>query len=166
MLQFLERARYVRDLRNRKVFTCPSRNFCHRSSDRGGPSFGNYQAVGSSSVRGTQDRSQIVRIFDSIEHDDQRALAPPRRHDVIEIAILFCGSRGHKSLMRGVTGNFVQFHSRQNANGNSDLAALVNRPLQANIVPLLGDGNPLEVAPARLERFRNRIDSVKNIHAE
>ncbi len=68
--------------------------------------------------------------------------------------------------MRGVTGNFVKLHSRQNAHRDSDLAALVNRPLQANIFSLLGDRNPFEVAPARFERLRNRIDSVENVHAE
>ena len=68
--------------------------------------------------------------------------------------------------MRGVAGNFVEFHARQNAHRNADLAALVNHPLQANIFAFLGDGDPLEVAPARLERLRNRVDSVKNIHAD
>ena len=68
--------------------------------------------------------------------------------------------------MRGVAGNFVEFHTRQNAHWNANLAALVNYPPQANIFPFLGNTHPLEVAPARLERLRNRIDSVKNIHAE
>jgi hypothetical protein len=68
--------------------------------------------------------------------------------------------------MRGVAGNLVKFLTRQNAHWNSDLAALVDHPSQANIFPLFGDTDPLEVAPARLERFRNRIDSVKNIHEE
>ena len=68
--------------------------------------------------------------------------------------------------MGGVAGNLVEFHARQNAHGNADLAALVNRSLQANIFPLLGDTNPLEVAPARLERFRHRIDSVENVHGD
>ncbi len=66
--------------------------------------------------------------------------------------------------MRGVAGNFVEFHARQDSHRNADLAALVNRPLQPNIVPLLGDGDPLEVASARLERFGNRINSIENIH--
>src|SRR5208337_5505746 len=74
-------------------------------------------------------------------------------------------SCGHPSLVRGVTGNLVKLHPRQNAHGNADLAAFVNRPLQANIFPLLGDSDPFEVASARLKRFRNRIDSVENVHA-
>ena len=166
LFQFLERARYVRDFRDGKVFARSRRNLRHRACDRGGTAFGNHHAIGSGGVGGAQDRSQIVRIFDSIEHDDQRLLAATRRHQVIEIAILFCRSRGHQSLMRGVAGNFVEFHARQNAHRNADLAALVNHPLQANIFSLLGDADPLEVAPARLERFRNRIDSVENVHAE
>ncbi len=68
--------------------------------------------------------------------------------------------------MRGIAGNFVEFHARQNSHRNADLAALVNRPLQPNIVSLLGDSDPLEVTPARLERFRNRINSIENIHAD
>jgi hypothetical protein len=68
--------------------------------------------------------------------------------------------------MGGVAGNFVEFCARQNPHWNTDLAALVNHPAQANIFSLLRDTNPFEVAPTRLERFCNRIDSVKNIHGD
>jgi len=70
--------------------------------------------------------SQIVRILDSIQHDDERALAATRCHNVIEIAVLFAEGRGHQSLMRGVAGNFVKFLTRQDAYWNANLAALVN----------------------------------------
>jgi hypothetical protein len=68
--------------------------------------------------------------------------------------------------MRGVAGNFVELFTRQNADWNADLAALVNHPSQANVFSFLGDTDPLEVAAARLERLRNCVDSVKNIHAD
>ena len=77
------------------MFACSRRNFRYRSRNSGGPAFGNHHTVGSGSVRGAQNRSQIVRIFDAIEHDDQRVLAATRCHNVIEITILFCGRRGH-----------------------------------------------------------------------
>jgi hypothetical protein len=105
-------------------------------------------------------------ILDAIEYHDQRVLATPRRYQVIEVAILFCRGRGYQTLMRCVAGNFVELLPRQDPHGNSDLAALVNHASQANIFSLLGDTNPLEVAPAGLERFGNRIDSVKNVHAD
>ena len=68
--------------------------------------------------------------------------------------------------MRGVPGNVVKFLTRQNTHWNADLAALVDHPPQANVFPLFGDTNPLEVATASLQRFRNRIDSVKNVHGD
>jgi hypothetical protein len=68
--------------------------------------------------------------------------------------------------MRGVAGNVIEFLTRQNTHWNADLAALLNHPPQANVFSLLGDTHPLEVAPTRLQRFRNRIDSVKNIHGD
>jgi hypothetical protein len=117
-------------------------------------------------VGGAQDRSQVVRILDSIEDDDQRLLAATRCHNVIEIAILFCRGRSHKSLMRGVAGNFVELLTRQNAHRNADFAALVDHSPQANILPLFGDADPFEVTPARLERFCNCINSVENVHGD
>ena len=68
--------------------------------------------------------------------------------------------------MCGVAGNFVKLLTRQNAHWDANLAALINHPPQANILPLFGDTDPLEVAPARLERFRNRINSVENVHGD
>jgi len=68
--------------------------------------------------------------------------------------------------MRGVAGNFVKLLTRQDAYWNADLAALINHPPQANVFPLLGDTDPFEIAPARLERFCHRINSVENVHGD
>ncbi len=95
LFQLLERSRDVRDFRDRKVFACSGGNFRDRTRDSCGAAFGNHYAIGSRGVGGAENRSQIVRIFDSIEHDDERLLASPRGHQVLEITILFCRSRGH-----------------------------------------------------------------------
>ena len=68
--------------------------------------------------------------------------------------------------MRGVAGDFVEFHARQNAHRDANFAALFNGALQANVVPFLGDRNPLEVSPTRLERLGDCVDSVENVHVE
>lgn len=68
--------------------------------------------------------------------------------------------------MRGVSRKFIEFLTGQNTHRNTDLAALLNHSSQANIFPLLGDTNPLEIAPARFKRFRNCINSVENIHEQ
>ena len=95
LLQFLERSRYVRNFRNWKMFARSCRHLRNRSCHRCRPAFGNHHAIRSRRVRGAQDRSEIVRIFDAIQHNDQRPLAAPRRHQIVEVAILFCRSRGH-----------------------------------------------------------------------
>ena len=68
-----------------------------------------------SSARGvsrTQDGAQIVRVFDTIEHNDKRMLGSARGHQIIEITILFCRCGRYQALMGCVAGKFVEFHAR------------------------------------------------------
>ncbi len=162
--QFFKRARDVGHLRDWKVFARARRHFRHCRRHCGRAALGNHHAIRPGSVGGAQDRSQIVRVFDSIEHDDQRMLAAARRHDVIEIGILFCRSRGHEALMGGGAGDFVEFLARQNAHRNANLAALVDHAPQPDIFAFFRHADPFKVAAPRFERFRDRIDSVENIH--
>jgi hypothetical protein len=106
-----------------------------------------------------------VRIFDTVQYHDQRVFAATRRHNVIEIAILFRRSRGDEPLMGRIPGKFVELFARQNAYWDPNLPALVDHPPQPNIFPFFGNTYPLKISPTRLQRLRDRINSVKNIHA-
>jgi len=87
-----------------------------------------------------------------------------RGNQVVEIGVML--ARGHRdhALVGGVDRQLVQFHPRENADLNSDLAAVFDDALQADVAALLGDSDPLEGTTARLERFGHRVDSINYVH--
>ena len=64
-------------------------------------------------------RSQIVRIFNAVQHDDQRISPALGSHHVIEIVVLFGRGDGHHALMGVVAGHAVEFRARQKTHGDA-----------------------------------------------
>ena len=79
------------------------------SSDGGGAAFGDDDAVSPGGIGGAEDGSEIVRVFDAVEHDDQRILCALGGDHVREVVILLGGGDGDHALMRCVARHAVKF---------------------------------------------------------
>ena len=72
LLQLLERARDVDDLRDLHVRHRAGRRLRRRAVERRRVPRLPHDAVGAGRIDGPQDRADVVRILDAVEHDDQR----------------------------------------------------------------------------------------------
>ena len=106
-----------------------------------------------------------MRIFDSVEHDNERILPALGSDYIFEIVVLLRRGDGDHALVRIVARQLVEFRSRQDAHGNSLPPAFIDHMLQAEIVTLLGDSHPGKSASSRLQRLGHRVDPVDVIHA-
>src|SRR3954465_1685329 len=75
IFELFDRPRDVGDARDGHMLRCPGGRFRDRSSDSGGPSLWDDDAVGARSVGGAKQSAEIVGIFYSVENEQER---PPR----------------------------------------------------------------------------------------
>ena len=86
------------------------------------------------------------------------------RDHVRQVVVLFRRRDGDDSLMRRVSGHTVEFGTLQKADGNTNLSAVFDQTLQAQVVTLFRHADPLEGASAGLERLGDGIDAVDVVH--
>ncbi len=115
------------------------------------------------SARANQ-RTQIVRIFHAIEHDQEAVLAVPLLQQRVHVGVLLAGGNGDDALMGVRVGGAVEFLALQKAHLHAAGAAIVDNALHPLIVPLARDADVIEAAPARLQRLADRMNSVDNDH--
>ncbi len=127
LFQFLHRAVDVRDLHDGNVG--------ERSGCGSGDGFGetcraalwNYDGYCAGGMRGTDDGSQIVWIFDAVEDDVQAASGD----GLLQCGIFLGGTEGDNSLMRSLLRGAIQGFAGFEANDNLAVAAQVDDLLQA-----------------------------------
>src|ERR1700758_2462826 len=66
--------------------------------------------------------------------------------------------------MRRISRHSVEFRALQEAHWHAQLATLFYDALQSQIVTLLGKPHPLKRAAPRLDRLRDRVQTVDVIH--
>ena len=146
------------------MFARPRRGFRDGPGNCRRTTFGNDHAIGAGSVGSTQDRAQVVRIFYTVEYDNEGILSPLRFNHIIEIAVLFGRCDSYHSLVRGVAGHAIEFCARHKTHRNGKAAAVFDHALQTDVVPLLRHANPLKGASTGLERLGDGVDAVDIVH--
>ncbi len=164
LFQFFHRASDVRYLGNGQVFAGSRRGFRDCPGNGRGATLWNDHAVGAGSIGGSQDRAQIMRIFHTVEHDDEGIPSALGADHIVEIAVLLGRRDGYHSLMRRVAGHAVEFHASEKTHRHAQLAAVFDHALQADVVPLLRHADPLESPSAGLERLGDGVDAVDIVH--
>ena len=74
LFEIFHGTRKVGDLGDREMRECASRCARDRVCEPGGAAFGDDNAVSTSSESGADDGAEIVRIFDTVEKNDQTLL--------------------------------------------------------------------------------------------
>ena len=109
---------------------------------------GNDDAVGSSCIGGAQNCTEIMRIFNSIQHHDKRIFATLGRNHIIKIHIRLRRRDRHHALIRSCTRHTIKFGARQKSHRDAGVPAVLNKLLQPQVVSFFGDSYPLEGATA------------------
>src|ERR1039458_2906388 len=152
------------DFGHRQVFTRPGGGLRYNFRHCCGPSFRDDNAIGSSGVRGAENRTQVVRIFHTVEHYYERILSSLIADYIIEPGILFRRSDGHYALMSIISGHAIKLCTSYKTHRHALPPAFFHHALQTKIVALFGDPDPLEGARTGFQRLGDGIDSVDVIH--
>ena len=116
-------------------------------------------ACGAGGVGGADDGSQVVRIFDAVEHHVQAA----RGDRLVERRIFFGRAERDYALMIGAAGRPVQVLTRFETHGNRAFAAQFDDFLQARTGGAFDDQDPVEGTRGP-QRFADGMDSRDGSH--
>ena len=132
----------------------------------GGAALGNDDAVGARAIGGANQRAQVMRIFDAVEHNDEAVFAAMLFEQGVDIGVLLARGDRNYALMGVGVGQAIKLLARQEAHLDAAGAAIIDQALHPFVVPLARDANVLEAAGARFQRFANRMNPVENDHVQ
>lgn len=121
-LEFRKGLGDIRDANDRHMFEGTGGGFRNGFGDANGTAFRDDQRTCANCRGSAEDGTEIVRIFDAIEDDNQFVIK-----DVVEILVFLFGPEGENALMTGgAAGVAVERFSRFKAEGHLALAAEIN----------------------------------------
>ena len=165
-LQVIERARDVDHPRHRQMLGGSSRSLDDRPGYARRAPIGNDGPVHSGAVGRAQQGPQVVRIFHSVQHQQEDVFAAAFGDQIVDAGKRLPRSECHHSLVRVGAGCAVDLLARNKAHRNSLVPAVVDDALHAGIGAVAADGYVVEAALPRLQRLADRMNAVDYvIHA-
>ena len=141
-LELFERLSHVDDASDGKIFECAGGSFGDGFSERRRAALGNDNGCSSGSMRGADDGSEIVRIFDAIEEDEQLRA----RDHLSELDVAVNGAQSDYALMRRAVAGAIKRLVRLKADRDGFGAAEVDDFLNARSAGALRDEDSIERA--------------------
>src|SRR5512142_68363 len=83
---------------------------------------------------------------------------------MVKVAVLLGGGNGNHTLMSDISGHAIEFRAGNEANRQTDAAALLDDALQAQIMPLFGNADELEIPSACFQGLADGINAVDLVH--
>lgn len=113
-------------------------NFCNDRCQSGRPSLRHEDSVGSRRFRGSDDRTKILRIFDTIEDHQERRLTPAasRFQNVCSAVICFRRDKGDDALVIAAGDEAIEGRGRLDMDGNLPDLGLLNDLCELPVSPL------------------------------
>ncbi len=124
-----------------------------------GAAFRNHDGGCAGCVRGTNDRAEIMRIFDAVE-DDMQSTA---RGGFIEGRVFFSGAESNDSLMGGAASGAIELIAGLESHGNFAFAAEIDNFLNPGRSRAPGDHDIVEGSPGP-ESLPDGMDSRERRH--
>jgi hypothetical protein len=162
-LQLFERTREVGDARDLRVRGRASRRLRDDARDGRRAIFRDDDAIGTERVRGADDRAEVHRILNAIEHDDQaRATVHLRRsEDLLERRVVELPHLGDDALVNRLRSHAIETNpidpidpNAVRARAAEDLAG--DRLLEA----LLLNAQPIDLPGLAAQQLEHRVDAV------
>ncbi len=148
VLQLFERARDVGHACDGQMFGSSSRSLDRGACQSRGAPLGDDDSVSACAIGGANQRAQVVRIFDPVEHNDEAVLAAMLLQQRVDVGILFSGGDRDDALMGVGVGQAIKLFAWKKAHLHAAGAAIVNQALHPFVMPLARDADVLEAARA------------------
>lgn len=160
LLQIFECFGGVSDADYGQVFERARGGFGDGLGESGGAAFGHDYGGSARGMRGADDGSQIVRIFHSVEYDEELRVV----EDGVDAGVLVGGCKRDQSLMVSVGAGAVERVFRLKPDGDGAVAAEVDDFLDAGSAGAFGDQDAIKRASGE-EGFADGVDARESLRA-
>jgi len=169
LLQVLERPHKVDHACNPEVLGGARASLHSGRTQRSGAPLCQNNTVHSRPVRDTQQCSQVLRVFHSVEGQHQPGRPTTgdfsrRSEEIFNREELLRPDHGDHPLVRGGSCKLRELLSRLLPDAHACLAAVGNQPRKAFVLTLTGHDYVVKTASACLECLCNRMHSIEDFH--
>jgi hypothetical protein len=144
----------IHHLHHRQVLKGASGGFGDGLGESGGTAFGDDHGVGSGGMGGADNSPEIVRIFYTIEDDEEFGGGS----NVVQLSVLFFGAKCDNSLVRLDAGETVERAAIFEPDGSVGGAGEIDDFLEAMASGAAGDQDAFE-GTLRAQRFGDGMNS-------
>jgi hypothetical protein len=170
-LEVFEGADEIHDTSDAEVLGGASAGFDGDGAEGSGAALGEENAVDTGAVGDAEKRAEVLRVFHSIEGEDEargRGAGGIGSEEIFEGKELLRADERDNTLVGGSFCGEGKLIARFEADADACVAALGDEAANARIAAvaraLAGDEDVIETAAASLESFRDRMQTVEDFH--
>lgn len=161
LFQLLERTDKVHDTGDSQVFRCACARLHGNWTQRRGSPLGHDHAVDACSIGDAEQGSEVLRIFDAVEREEQSRLARIWRFEEIFDGQQFFGADDRdNALMRGCSCKLGEMFAIFLPYAHAKLFAMSYKACEPIVVPFGGNQNMIEAPSSCLQRFSYRMHAI------
>jgi hypothetical protein len=163
-LDLLQGAGHVDDAGHTDVLGGAGGGLGGDAAERGCPALGRNDAVDACAVGGTEERAEVLRIFDAIEGEKQGRFTGNGLEELFELGEGLGADDGDDTLVAGGFGEVGEVLARLEADADAALAAEGGDAVDLGVDAIAGEADMVEGAGAGAHGFFDRVQSVENFH--
>jgi RNA polymerase sigma-70 factor, ECF subfamily len=163
LFQRLKGPDHIHDSRDAQVLCRAGRRLYSDRAEGGRAAFRKQNPVYSSGLGGAQQGAQVLRVFDTVEREDQTSLGTIE--EVFETQKLALADDRHHSLMIGGARQPSQGFPGLLTRFDAGLPAKLKDPGEPLVVALASKANVFDGPRAGSQRFFHRVQAVEEFHS-
>ena len=166
-LELLEGPDEIDDAGEAEVLGGSGGGFEGDGAEGGGAAFGEEDAIDTGSFGRTEERAEVLGVFDAVEREEEmRGGAGGGRDKIFEVEEITLANDGDHALMGGGSGEAGEGIAGLGADWDGRLAAEVEDGSDAGggSGALAGDADVVKVAGPGAEGFLDRVEAVEDFH--
>jgi len=169
-LELFESANEVYDAGDAKMLGGSGAGFDGSGAERSRAALGEEDAVDAGAIGNAKKSAEVLRVFNTVEREDEAGSGVTcggrGREEVLEGEQFLRADKRDDALVRGGFGGECELLARPLKDADACVVALGDEAVEAVVVALASDEDPIEAAAPSLESFRDRMQAVKDFHGD
>ena len=169
-LELFESANEVYDAGDAKMLGGSGAGFDGSGAERSRAALGEEDAVDAGAIGNAKKSAEVLRVFNTVEREDEAGSGVTcggrGREEVLEGEQFLRADKRDDALVRGGFGGECELLARPLKDADACVVALGDEAVEAVVVALASDEDPIEAAAPGLESFRDRMQAVKDFHGD
>lgn len=165
LFELFESADEIDDACDAEMFRGSGTGLYGDGAQRRGTALGKNDAIDTGAIGDAKKSTQILRVFDAIEGEDEAWLAGLLcMEEIFDREELGGTDHGDHALMGGCACELCQLLAWFLPDANVRFAAGFDETFETGIVTLTGDQHVVKAAATGFEGLLDRVDAVENLH--